>query len=345
LLFLATSRKTSFSTRRRVPSALLLSGGGANGAWGAGVLKGWSESGDRPTAFDIVTGISTGSLISTFAFIGRDADAILEKAYTTVSNHDIFRNRFLPTALFFSSSLKTTEPLERMLRQYVTNEIIDKVGDISRREGRLLLVGTVDLDSGTFVTWNMTQLAASTEPSKYDTYRRVLLAAAAIPVVFPPVMIDGAMHVDGGVREQVFGAVFSAAVKQAYGSFRETLTPTERLRPELTKQPAAYFVVNGQLLVNKQCVEPRVLPIALRSVSVMLAEGMIGNIHKVKSMMADWEFRLSRIPDDYLLESGSDDFDQPKMRRLFNAGYEWGKRHQWEDTVPPPAVSPLPCSG
>ncbi len=84
---------------------------------------------------------------------------------------------------------------------------------------------------------------------------------------------------------------------------------------------------------------------ALRSVSVLLAEGMIGNLYKSKTIMADWDFRMSRIPDDYQLESGSEDFNQPKMRRLFNAGYEWGKGHQWEDRVPPPAVSPLPCSG
>ncbi len=334
-----------FSTRRATPSALLLSGGGANGAWGAGALKGWSESGDRPAAFDIVTGISTGSLISSFAFIGREADAILERAYTTVSNEDIYRKRFFLTAVFFSSSLKTTEPLEEMLRQYVTKEIIDRVGAIYQRERRLLLVGTVDMDSGAFVMWDMTKLAASTEPDKYDMYRRVLLAATAIPVVFPPVMIDGAMHVDGGIREQVFGAIFSTAVKQAYGKFLGTLTPTERPSPELTRKPAAYFVVNGQLLVNRECAKPRILPMALRSVSVLLAEGMIGNLYKSKTIMADWDFRMSRIPDDYQLESGSEDFNQPKMRRLFNAGYEWGKGHQWEDRVPPPAVSPLPCSG
>jgi len=243
----------------------------------------------------------------------------------------------------FSSSLKTTEPLEKLIERYISNEIIDSVGDAYRREGRLLLVGTVDVDSGAFVTWDMTRLAASTEPSRYDLYRKLLLAAASIPVLFPPVVIDGAMHVDGGVREQVFGAVFSDAANRAYNAFRESVTSDERLRAEFTRRPAAYFIVNGQLIVEKQCVKAKLLPIALRSISVMLAEGMIGNIYKAKTIMANWEFNLSRIPDDYQLESGSEEFEEAKMRRLFSAGHQWGKAHQWEHEIPPPGVSPWPC--
>ncbi len=50
---------------------LAISGGGANGAYGAGILVGWTEAGDRPE-FTVVTGISTGALTAPFAFLGPD---------------------------------------------------------------------------------------------------------------------------------------------------------------------------------------------------------------------------------------------------------------------------------
>ncbi len=46
-----------------------ISGGGENGAFGAGLLNGWTERGDRPEFF-LVTGISTGALSAPFAFPG-----------------------------------------------------------------------------------------------------------------------------------------------------------------------------------------------------------------------------------------------------------------------------------
>ena len=53
---------------------LALSGGGSNGAFGAGFLNGWSATGRRPV-FKIVTGVSTGALMAPFAFLGPQYDA------------------------------------------------------------------------------------------------------------------------------------------------------------------------------------------------------------------------------------------------------------------------------
>jgi hypothetical protein len=61
----------------------------ANGAYGAGVLSGWSELGNRPE-FTLVTGISTGALTAPFAFLGSDYDEQLKTLYTTLDTSRIF---------------------------------------------------------------------------------------------------------------------------------------------------------------------------------------------------------------------------------------------------------------
>ena len=318
-------------------NALILSGGGANGAWGAGVLNGWT---DRPE-FDIVTGISTGALIATYAYLGKIKDADLMKAYTTVSDKDIFRERFLLTVPF-SSSLRTTEPLETLLKRYAGDDVIQEVGKIYENERRLLFIGTVNYDSGGFVIWNLGKLAASSNPSKYEMYRKLLLAATAIPVLFPPVVLDGAMHVDGGVREQVFGATFAAAASEAHRAYLKSVS-TSGATGRTFETPTAYVIINGQLPVRRKCVKPEVLEIAFRAVTVLLSEGMIGNLYRLGAEMKDWMLKLSRIDDTYLLESESDRFDQKKMQRLFDAGREAGMKQSWENVPPPLTLSPLPC--
>ena len=78
---------------------LALSGGGANGAFGAGLLSGWTAAGTRPL-FKLVTGISTGALIAPFAFLGSDYDATLRDFYTTISTKDIYTRTILPRHSF-----------------------------------------------------------------------------------------------------------------------------------------------------------------------------------------------------------------------------------------------------
>src|SRR5262249_9179198 len=84
------------------------SGGGDNGAYGAGLLIGWTERGDRPE-FKLVTGVSTGALIAPFAFLGPGYDEVLRKVYTDVTPSDIFESRSLLTAVF-NDALSDTTP-------------------------------------------------------------------------------------------------------------------------------------------------------------------------------------------------------------------------------------------
>ena len=188
---------------------LAISGGGENGAFGAGLLSAWSVTGTRPE-FKVVTGISTGALIAPSAFLGAAYDRDLEDFYTRTTEADVMSSRGLATALI-SDSLYDPQPLLRTIRRYMTDAVIDGIAREYTIKGRLLFVATTNLDIPTGVLWNIGAIAASASPRKAELIARILLASASIPGAFPPVMIDvevggerfQEMHVDGGTVAQV----------------------------------------------------------------------------------------------------------------------------------------------
>ena len=125
-------------------SYLAISGGGANGAFSAGFLQGWTESGRRPE-FTMVTGVSTGALISPFAFLGSNYDATLKEIYTGISTKDILTKRSLFVGLT-SDALADTAPLMKLIQKYVTPDILKALAT-EFRKGRQLNVGTTNLDA------------------------------------------------------------------------------------------------------------------------------------------------------------------------------------------------------
>ena len=223
---------------------LAISGGGDNGAYGAGFLNGWTAAGTRPE-FKVVTGISTGALIAPFAFLGPKYDHVLEKVYTTSSQKDIFKKRGI-AAWLFGDSMADTRPLASVIESYVTRALLDEIA-AEYAKGRILLVGTTNLDSLEPVIWNMTAIAASQDPRAVPLFRSILLASASIPGAFPPVMIDvnldGAkyqeMHVDGGTIAQVF--LYPPSVSIAGAPKRKTSGlhhPQRAARPRLGEHRA-----------------------------------------------------------------------------------------------------------
>src|SRR5262249_55257007 len=135
---------------------LAISGGGDDGAFGAGLLNGWTAAGDRPE-FKVVTGVSTGALIAPLAFLGSEDDAGPKRAYTTISKKDIYEERGFLAALF-DDGLADSRPLLNLVSSFVTPEVLTRIGE-EYGKGRLLLVGTTDLDARQPVIWNMTAIA------------------------------------------------------------------------------------------------------------------------------------------------------------------------------------------
>jgi hypothetical protein len=164
-----------------------ISGGGDNGAFGAGLLNGWTERGDRPTFF-LVTGVSTGALSAPFAFLGSARDAQLKNVYTEITLADVIVQRWY-TAAIWDDAMADNAPLFRTISRYLDEAMLSEIGK-AYADGRLLLIATSDLDAQMPVIWNIGAIAQSGHPSALDTVRRILLASSAIPGAFAPVLFD-----------------------------------------------------------------------------------------------------------------------------------------------------------
>lgn len=292
-----------------------LSGGGQWGAFGAGFMKGWTERGTRPE-FRVVTGTSTGSLIATFAFLGPSHDEALRDAYLGIrGDQDIFDSRFLLTAVF-RDALATTGPLRRRLERFITPDVVAAVAREGAR-GRRLFVGAVDLDRGLFKPWDLTAIAGPGGEGARRLYIDALMASAAIPVAFPPVGIEGATYVDGGVRRNVFIQVATEEVKRARNAGAE---------PE---EPTVYALVNGTLDVGSLAVKRRVLDIARRSVDILLDESTEGNLLRMylQAQRAGLAFQMTRIPPGACDAIGSAEnrFDPALMHCLYDEGRRFAR--------------------
>ena len=188
---------------------LAISGGGARGAFGAGLLNGWTDTGTRPE-FTIVTGVSTGSILAPFAFLGSDYDHLIKKFYTTLSTEELLTKRSTIATITKDAATDAT-PIKNQLALYVDDELVAKIA-AEYDKGRELFIGTTNLDAGRSVNWNITAIAASGDPNATQLIRDIILASSSVPGVFPPVLFtveaDGQlydeMHVDGGVSSNVF---------------------------------------------------------------------------------------------------------------------------------------------
>ena len=308
---------------------LAISGGGANGAFGAGLLVGWTKAGTRPE-FSMVSGISTGALSAPFAFLGPDYDDELKAVYTTTSTAKIAKKRNLIAAAF-SDSMVDTSPLREMIASNITTDIIEAIAREHAR-GRRLNIGTVNLDASRSVIWNIGAIAASDYPRKEELIRDVLLASASIPVVFPPVMIpveaDGRtfdeMHVDGGTGSQVF----------AYPAAVDWRKITGKLK--VRGPPAVYVIRNAFLDPDYRGVKRGILPIGIRTIESLIRTQGIGDLYQIYTLCTrdGNEFNLAYIPSSFT-EEPKESFDPDYMRKLFDLGYGMAvEGYPWNKTPP-----------
>ena len=308
---------------------LAISGGGANGAFGAGLFAGWTAFGTRPEFF-MVTGISTGALTAPFAFLGSEYDALLKQVYTTTSTKDIMKKRGIISAIF-SDSMADTTPLKKLLAKYVTIDVVKAIAREHRR-GRRLYVGTVNLDAGRSVIWSIGAIAASDHPGTLELIHEILRASAAIPVAFPPISITvenngrkyEELHVDGGTGSQVFVYPASADWKQI----------TKKLKAQ--GNPKVYVIRNSFMKPDYHGINRSLVPIASRSIDSLIRTQGIGDLYQIFTLCKrdGNDFNLAYIPETFT-EEPSEGFDPVYMSKLYELGYQMAlKGYPWAKAPP-----------
>lgn len=310
---------------------LAISGGGDNGAFGAGLLLGWTDAGDRPE-FDVVTGISTGALTAPFAFLGPDYDDELKEVYTTISADNVMQERS-PFAAFFNDAMTDNEPLFEMVSRYADADMLAKIAREYEERGRLLLIGTTDLDASRTRIWNMSAIAASDYADRVNLFRRILVASAAIPGVFPPAMIDvevdgrryQEMHVDGGARSQAF----------AYPTALRTADIIKQERFRIGKRNL-YIIRNDREAQTWASVDRQTLAIAGRAVSSLIHKEGMGDLFEMY-LLAErdgMDFNLAIIGEEFTTTSEGM-FEPAYMNALFDYGYQLARDgYPWRKLPP-----------
>jgi hypothetical protein len=305
---------------------LALSGGGADGAYGVGVLNGWTAAGTRP-AFSVVSGVSTGGLIAPFAFLGSQYDDTLREVYTSGIAESLLDDPSIIRVLF-GSGLFGNKRLRELVARYVGPEILAAVAGENAR-GRKLLVVTTDLDTQRTVVWDMGKIATVGSPEALRLFRDVMAASASIPLVFPPILIEAEgqgrrfqeMHVDGGVTAPVLTLPDALL-------FQGRLPGNSRMN--------IYILVNKKLERAFQLVSNSTLDVASRSLSSITQSQTRSVIFSTYDFAKRnrWGFHLSYIERDYPA-SPSEGFDTAYMRALYQYGYEKAASGSaWTSTLP-----------
>jgi len=321
-------KETNVSVRAGALSYLALSGGGADGAYGAGVLNGWTAAGTRPQ-FSVVSGVSTGALIAPFAFLGPAYDATLREVYTSGIAESLLDAPSILNALFGSGLFGNTR-LRELVARYVDQDMLAAIA-AEHAKGRKLFIVTTDLDTQRTVIWDMGRIATIGSPQALSLFRDVTAASASIPVVFPPMLINAEanghrfqeMHVDGGVTAPVLTLPEAFLLRNG--------VPAGGLRMNI------YILINNKVERDFQLVPNSTIDIAARA-SASVTKTQIRSILYGTSDFArrnSFGFNLTYIDRDFP-SPGSSGFETTYMRSLYQYGYDKAKTGEFWAKAPPP---------
>ena len=247
---------------RRAYDMLVLSSGGVNGAFGAGILTEWSVRGDRPE-FWFVTGVSVGALMAPFAFAGPQFDDRLESLFRRIESSDLHEEKGVLGSVLWDESLMDSSPLRRSIDRAIDMELVEAIAE-GHEAGRRCFVGSTNLDVGDFVVWDLGAIATRRSEEAMELIKRVLAASAAIPVVYPPVRFQlggrDELHVDGAVMRPLF---IPQNVFDGYASAEKAEISWDDVDATL------YVVHNGSLRPRPVDVQRETLAIAMRTVMMM----------------------------------------------------------------------------
>jgi predicted acylesterase/phospholipase RssA len=332
---LLKAQSAAFSRSQGSPTlhSLSISGGADDGAFSAGLIVGWGQRGDRPT-FELVTGVSAGSLVAPFAFLGRDYDAALATVFTANSAGQIYRATPL-SGLLGGPSVADNAPLAALIASYVDTRMMRALAR-ERSKGRYLIIGTTNLHAERPVFWDIGRIAQTGTPEALELIRKVLLASAALPGIFPPVEISvefegkrySEFHVDGGPTRQVFLSPIGF-------SFRE-VDAIRGIKP----RRRAWVIRNGKLRPEYETTTISASSIAVRALATLTKNQSLGDLNSIyERARADGiDFNLASIPMDFEAPRPSP-FALEYMTPLYEKGVEIGRAgNQWAK-APPAAIS------
>lgn len=314
---------------------LAISGGGIKGNYGTGVLVGWSESGKRPE-FDVVTGVSVGALMSPFVFLGSEYDEELRASAAEAVT--ILGAKESRPKLFRTGSPYVGEQFTALAERWFNSELIEAVAE-QYRQGRRLFIGTTNLDGREFAIWDLGMIAASDRVDKESVFRKALVASASFPLLFPPVMFDvdtpggkaEQMHVDGGVKQNVFMADYD-------GNWGRVL---EEMGLDYSNFCFdVYALHNGYLRIHplQPAVENKMIPFVGAALGAMATSNSEGGIYNLwlLSMIVGARFNLVSIPPDIQYAQSMSDVDPDETKKLYEVGLARGRSGSpWQSLHPP----------
>lgn len=329
-----TTNNAYFESHQSYPAMeyLALSGGGNDGAFGAGILCGWTKAGTRPQ-FAIVSGVSTGALIAPFAFLGSDYDDELKELYTTLKSENIFVGTISTVLDGITGGLALTDstPLMKKIEESVTPAMFKRIGE-EHRKGRRLLIATTNIEAQRSVIWDMGAIANSSQPDALKLFHKIMLASASIPGAFKPVFIDvtvngqtyNEMHADGGVTSQVF-------IYPLQSTSREM---------ELFKESGIarklYIIRNTKITPEYQPLDPGLFSLTQRSVETLIKTQGVGDLYRlyIGAQRDNIDYNLVYLPSDFTAVS-EELFDPVYMTKVYDLGYKMGSAGiQWYKKPP-----------
>jgi len=312
---------------------LTLSGGGTRGAFGAGILSGWTDSGEIPE-FDIVTGVSTGAVMATFVFLGNDELEKVKSFYTKMYTEDIYTNSWL--SFFGSAYLMNPAPLKKLFANNFNEALLNSVA-AAHAKGRRLYIGTTNIDTGQQIVWDMGAIASSSRSDKYQRFADIIYASSALPVYLPPqyisVDIEGKryyqMHVDGGIYSHVF-------MIGLFVNWKEVLDFADDAN--LTYDATLYTIANRKYR-NRNAYDPveqspsSVISALLETEIDLLFDRSMYRLYE-SCMQKGIKFRMAAVPKDVNYVDVATEFNPEKMLKLYNVGYSFGLNGvEWQKDV------------
>jgi hypothetical protein len=273
-------------------------------------------------------------MIAPFAFLGGAYIDQLRELYTTLKSQEEIRtlralNGFYGVA--FGEAIADTEPLYRLISRYLNARMLADLAT-AYRNGRMLMIATASLDHQRPIVWNIGAIAASGHREALELIRKVVLASAAIPGAFPPVMIDvdaggkryQEMNVDAGVVQQalLYPMYFGVRATMRYG--------------KLARERHAYIIRNARLDPDWASVNRDFLTIIERAVSTMVHYLGYNDVVRIYDMTKrdGIDYNLAYIETDFG-QKKNELFDPVYMKALFDYAYARGRNKPVWHKAPP----------